>query len=97
MRSTSAQVLPILHEESGQREDINNYIRSFVDADRAMRRWRKEDRELVITTLSERADGMFRRVFCQLDAHTSMYALEHSQGFWTNYRLPLDDTLRTSV
>ncbi|KAF8264058.1 hypothetical protein EI94DRAFT_529388 [Lactarius quietus] len=32
-----------------------------------MRRWRKEDKEDVIETLSERADGMFRWVFCQLE------------------------------
>jgi hypothetical protein len=47
-----------LHEEGGQREDIDSYIRSFVLKDRAMRRWREEDRELVITTLSQRAQGM---------------------------------------
>ena len=47
-----------LHEEGGQREDINNYLRSFVQTDRAMRRWKEEDRELVINTLSERAGGM---------------------------------------
>jgi len=47
-----------VHEESGQREDINNYVRSFVHSDRAMRRWREEDKELVINTLSERAGGM---------------------------------------
>ena len=47
-----------LHEEGGQREDIDSYIRSFVLKDRAMRRWREEDRELVITTLSQRAEGM---------------------------------------
>jgi hypothetical protein len=35
-----------LHEEGGQREDIDSYIRSFVLKDRAMRRWRG-DRELV--------------------------------------------------
>ena len=47
-----------LHEEGGQRDDITSYVRSFVQNDRAMRRWRAEDKELVITTLSERADGM---------------------------------------
>jgi len=47
-----------LHEEGGQWEDINSYVRSFVHKDREMRRWREEDKELVITTLSERADGM---------------------------------------
>ena len=47
-----------LHEEGGQREDIISYVRFFVYNDRAMRRLRGEDKELVIRTLSERADGM---------------------------------------
>jgi len=47
-----------LHDESGQMEDIANYVSSFVHSDRRMRRWRKEDKELVIKTLSERAEGM---------------------------------------
>lgn len=47
-----------LHDESGQREDINQYIRSFVQADREMRRWKGQDKELVIDALSERACGM---------------------------------------
>ena len=55
---TSAPRRVSLHEERGQREDISSYVRSFVQADRAMRRWREEDKELVINTLSERAGGM---------------------------------------
>ena len=47
-----------LHEEVGQRQDIDYYVRSFVQNDVAMRRWRAEDKELVINVLSERADGM---------------------------------------
>ena len=47
-----------LHEEVGQRKDINNYIRSFVLNDKEIRRWRAEDKELVISVLSERAQGM---------------------------------------
>jgi hypothetical protein len=47
-----------LHEESGQREDIIKYIKSIVYSDRSMRRWKEEDKELVVDTLSERADGM---------------------------------------
>jgi hypothetical protein len=47
-----------LHEEDGQMEDINSFIRSFVKNDWAMRRWTTEDKELVIRTLSERAQGM---------------------------------------
>jgi hypothetical protein len=47
-----------LHDENGQREDIDNYIRSVVYADEKMRRWRAADRELVIDTLIEKSDGM---------------------------------------
>ena len=47
-----------LHEEAGQRGDIDSYVRSFVQSDRTMRRWRAEDKELVIDVLSERANGM---------------------------------------
>jgi len=55
---TSASSRVLLHEEGGQKDDINNYIRSFVHTDRAMRRWRDEDKEVVINMLSERAGGM---------------------------------------
>ena len=55
---TAASRRVSLHEERGQREDIRRYVRSFVRAERAMRRWREEDKELVIKTLSERAGGM---------------------------------------
>ena len=47
-----------LHEEDGQMQDIDNYVRSFVQTDAAMRRWRAEEKELVINVLSERAAGM---------------------------------------
>ena len=47
-----------LHEEGGQRQDIDSYVRSFVQTDAEMRRWRAEDKELVISVLSERAAGM---------------------------------------
>jgi hypothetical protein len=51
--------LPVsLHDESGQKEDIANYVSSSVHSDRRMGRWREEDKELVIKTLSEKADGM---------------------------------------
>jgi hypothetical protein len=55
---TSAQRRVSLHEERGQREDINRFVRSFVRGDRTMQRWREADKELVINTLSERANGM---------------------------------------
>jgi hypothetical protein len=49
-----------LHDQSGQREDISDYVRSVVysRSEQIMRRWKMEDKELVIETLSERADGM---------------------------------------
>ena len=47
-----------LHDENGQKEDIASYIFSSVHSDRKMGRWREEDKEQVIKTLSERADGM---------------------------------------
>ena len=49
-----------LHDQTGQKKDIADYIRSVVysDSEQIMRRWRTEDKELVIETLSERADGM---------------------------------------
>ena len=49
-----------LHDESGQKADIADYVRSVVklSPSSAMRRWRAEDKNMVIETLTERADGM---------------------------------------
>jgi hypothetical protein len=47
-----------LHDESGQKEDIIAYIKSVVRSDRSMRRWTEEDKQLVVDTLSDKADGM---------------------------------------
>ena len=47
-----------LHDETGQKEDIVEFVRSVVNSDKNMRRWRDDDKEMVIETLSERADGM---------------------------------------
>ena len=47
-----------LHDESGQQEDIVKYVTSFVRSDRKVRRWRDEDKDLLIKVLSEKADGM---------------------------------------
>ncbi|KAH9016734.1 hypothetical protein EDB85DRAFT_702270 [Lactarius pseudohatsudake] len=56
-----------LHDESGQNADIANYVSSVVYSDSRMRRWRAEERDLVVGRLSAKADGMFRWVFCQLE------------------------------
>jgi hypothetical protein len=47
-----------LHDESGQMEDIEKYIRSVVNADPKMRRWMAADRELVIDVLIKKSEGM---------------------------------------
>jgi len=47
-----------LHDEIGQKKDIVDYINAVILSDKNMQRWRKEDQQLVIDTLSEKADGM---------------------------------------
>jgi hypothetical protein len=47
-----------LHDQSGQQKDIADYVSFVVNSDRNMRRWRTEDKKLVIETLSQKADGM---------------------------------------
>jgi hypothetical protein len=49
-----------LQEEIGQKKDISDYVRSYVysESHKFMKRWRKEDKEHVIKTLSKKADGM---------------------------------------
>ena len=47
-----------LHDERGQKEDISSYINKVVHADQRMRRWRNADKQLVIDTLADKADGM---------------------------------------
>ena len=46
-----------LHDESGQKRDIENYIKSTIDTHPANRRWKAEHKELVIDVLTEKADG----------------------------------------
>jgi len=59
-----------LHDEGGQKDDIVNYVRFVVRSDRTMRIWRPGAKELVIRTLTVRANGMqafrLRWVFCPL-------------------------------
>ncbi|KAF8496449.1 hypothetical protein F5888DRAFT_387239 [Russula emetica] len=56
-----------LHDESGQQQDIANYVTSFVHSNESMRRWPEADKELVIKILLENADGMFSWAVCQLE------------------------------
>ena len=57
--SLASQIVS-LQDELGQRNDIAGYVRSVVYSGlgRFMKQWRKDDKEHVIKTLSERADGM---------------------------------------
>jgi len=57
-RLTSLHVC--LHDQSGQRNDIVDYVTSVVysNSEQIMRGWEKEEKDLVIETLSKRADGM---------------------------------------
>lgn len=47
-----------LHGESGQIHDIIEYVKSVVNTDPMMRRWKAVDKELVIDVLTKKADGM---------------------------------------
>jgi hypothetical protein len=47
-----------LHDERGQMEDIENYIKSVIKTDPRNRRWKPEDKQLVIDVLIKNADGM---------------------------------------
>jgi hypothetical protein len=47
-----------LHDESGQKEDIEDYIESVINTNRKNKRWKADDKQLVIDVLSRKADGM---------------------------------------
>ena len=47
-----------LHGQSGRKRDIANYVSSVVSLDENLRKWRDEEKKLVVEELSERADGM---------------------------------------
>ena len=49
-----------LHDESGQKTDIANYVRNVVNLSPSMemKNWGDDDKNLVIKTLTERSDGM---------------------------------------
>jgi hypothetical protein len=47
-----------LQDEIGQKEDIIKYINSAVRSDWNMRRWKEEDKQLIVDTLSDKVDGM---------------------------------------
>ena len=47
-----------LHDEGGQRQDIIDYVTSVVRSDERMKRWRDNDKTMVIEKLTAKADGM---------------------------------------
>jgi len=48
-----------LHNETGQKEDIIEYIKFIVQSDLSIQGWSEKDKQLVIDVLSEKADGMY--------------------------------------
>ena len=47
-----------LHDENGQHQDIIDYVTSVVHSDTKMKKWRDDDKNMVVDKLTERADGM---------------------------------------
>ena len=47
-----------LHDESGQKDAILEYIKSVFLTNKKMRKWSPENQQLAIDTLSAKADGM---------------------------------------
>ena len=47
-----------LHNECGQKQDINDYITSIVHSDGKMKRWRDAEKDMVVENLTSKADGM---------------------------------------
>ncbi|KAN0141731.1 hypothetical protein V8E53_000193 [Lactarius tabidus] len=71
------------HDNSGQKQDIIDYVNFVVLSDKKMSKWRDDEKNIVIERLTEKADGMFRWIFCQLDV------LRHC--FPTNLRRVLEE------
>ena len=47
-----------LHDQGGQKRDIEDYIKSVIYTHPKNRRWKAEHKQLVIDFLTEKADGM---------------------------------------
>ena len=47
-----------LHDENGQKRDIEEYIKSVINTHPKNRRWKVEHKQLVIDVLTKKADGM---------------------------------------
>ena len=47
-----------LHDERGQKKDIENYIKSVINTHPKNKQWKMEHKQLVINVLTDKADGM---------------------------------------
>jgi len=47
-----------LHDESGQKQDIIDYVTFVVRSDKRMKGWRDEEKDMIIEKLTEKVDGM---------------------------------------
>ena len=47
-----------LHDEKGQKRDIEDYIKSVINTHPKNKRWKEDHEQLVIGVLTEKADGM---------------------------------------
>jgi hypothetical protein len=47
-----------LDDQAGQKRDIVEYIKSFVESDSSMKNWEPKHKQLVIDSLSQKAKGM---------------------------------------
>ena len=72
-----------LHDERGQKEDITKYIISVVysSSDTLMNRWREDDKDLVIQTLSRRADGMWVPLLVRNIDDANLFLFQVPMGF----------------
>jgi ankyrin repeat protein len=48
-----------LHNQHGQKEDLERYVKSVVHSDREMRNWPEDVKKLVINTLATKSSGMY--------------------------------------
>ena len=46
-----------LHDETGQKDDIISYVKSVVETDDNIRKWREVDKQLAINLLPQKANG----------------------------------------
>ena len=47
-----------LHDEKGQKKDIEDYIKSVIHTHRKNKRWRAKHKQLVVDVLAEKSNGM---------------------------------------